>query len=262
MHTVGAHQLEIRRVLQGDLHLLRNLRGRHAVMVLPLVETGGHALVPSLTTFLRSPLPAQWETSTSQHLPCPCSSEALAHHRPCQGCSSETPPLVGKPEVSSALGQLPRTGEARERRERFSCWEEDSALIPSEVETLGEYICPAHTGETVALPPLPWADQKLLHHTEQAQAKLLFWHPLQVSHQTARAGRGYLLMGGLTNVLRLDNGRQSQPLSAGQPLLGGERQLLLEGRGSQLKGKKPARASEMPSFIEAFLVHLLLMSNL
>lgn len=76
-------------------------------------------------------------------------------------------------------------------------------------------------------------------------------------------------MGGLMLVLRLDNRRQTldnwrqtQLLSSGQPLFGGERHLLLEGRGGQLKGKTPARASEMPLFIEAFLGHLLLRNNL
>lgn len=55
-------------------------------------------------------------------------------------------------------------------------------LIPRAVQALGEHICPAHTGQTVALPPLPWAGQKLLDHTGQAQAKLLFWQVfLQVS---------------------------------------------------------------------------------
>lgn len=69
-------------------------------------------------------------------------------------------------------------------------------------------------------------------------------------------------MGGPRLVLRLDNVRQTQLLSSGQPLLGAERHLPLEGRGSQLEGKKPARVSEMPLLMEAFLVHLLLMNDL
>lgn len=83
-------------------------------------------------------------------------------------------------------------------------------------------------------------------------------------HQTARkrAGKGYLLMGGFAHVQKLDNVWPARVPSGGQPLLGAEGHLLQEGRGSELQGKTPARAAEMPFSRKAFLVQAPPMNNL
>lgn len=69
-------------------------------------------------------------------------------------------------------------------------------------------------------------------------------------------------MGGFAHVQKLDNVGPACVPSGGQPLLGGEGHLLQEGRGSQLQGKTPARAAEMPFSRKAFLVQAPPMNNL
>ena len=85
-----------------------------------------------------------------------------------------------------------------------------------------------------------------------------------MSRQTARkrSRKGYLLTGGFAHVEKLGNLGPPHVPSAGQPLLGAKSHLLQEGRGSQLKCKTPARATELPSFRKAFLVQEPLMNNL
>lgn len=85
-----------------------------------------------------SPLPAQYYTSTSQHLPCRCSSESVALRRPCRGHTSEIQPLMGKAETSSVLGQLLRTADTRQTAVRGSAagrksheWESNTVLVQS-----------------------------------------------------------------------------------------------------------------------------------
>lgn len=69
-------------------------------------------------------------------------------------------------------------------------------------------------------------------------------------------------MGAFAHVLKLDNAGPPHLPSAGQPLLSAERHLLQEGRGSQLKQKTPAKATETPLLRKAFLVEVPLMNNL
>jgi len=87
---------------------------------------------------------------------------------------------MGKAETSSYPGQSLRTGDTRQTAVRDSAAGErfmnkDPTLMPTEVKSLGQYICPAHSRERVAQSPTFRADQKALDHLKQAQAKQLFW---------------------------------------------------------------------------------------